>query len=128
VTNWLIYGAPGFTGRRIAAEAKHQGLSPILAGRTLDPLNALGRELDLPTRCFSLGNKHDIKKTLADIKIVVNAAGPFFFTATALRECWIETATHYLDISGEMDVLSETIKNNDAAKAAGVLIVSGAVS
>ena len=30
--NWLIYGANGFTGRLIAAEAKRQGLAPVLAG------------------------------------------------------------------------------------------------
>ena len=31
---WLIYGATGYTGRLVAEDAKRQGLSPILAGRS----------------------------------------------------------------------------------------------
>ena len=37
-THWMIYGANGYTGHLIAAEAKRQGLTPILAGRTLPNL------------------------------------------------------------------------------------------
>eukprot|EP01031_Cornospumella_fuschlensis_P015580 gene15580-19046_t len=32
-TTWMIYGANGYTGQLVAAEAVRQGLTPILAGR-----------------------------------------------------------------------------------------------
>ncbi|HWV10721.1 MAG TPA: hypothetical protein VN156_14345, partial [Pseudomonas sp.] len=32
--NWLIYGANGYTGRLLAEQARREGLTPILAGRS----------------------------------------------------------------------------------------------
>lgn len=32
-SNWIIYGANGYTGELIAREAVRQGLKPTLAGR-----------------------------------------------------------------------------------------------
>ena len=38
---WMIYGANGYTGRLVAAEARRQGLRPVLAGRRAGPIEAL---------------------------------------------------------------------------------------
>jgi short subunit dehydrogenase-like uncharacterized protein len=38
---WTIYGANGYTGRLVAREAKRQGKTPILAGRSPGPVAAL---------------------------------------------------------------------------------------
>ena len=44
---WLIYGANGYTGRLVAREAVRRGMRPRLAGRRLESIEAVGRELDL---------------------------------------------------------------------------------
>jgi short subunit dehydrogenase-like uncharacterized protein len=126
VSKWVIYGATGYAGKRVAAEAVKRGLTPILAGRSKTQLEEVGHELGLETRCFTLDEPANIRASLADIALLVNAAGPFTFTASALCEACITTGTNYIDITGEMDVLSASFELNTAAKEAGVLIVSGA--
>src|SRR5437773_600942 len=45
---WLIYGAYGYTGQRIAREAVRRGARPILAGRDEAKLRSVGDELGCP--------------------------------------------------------------------------------
>ena len=51
---WMIYGANGYTGRMIVAEAVRRGLRPVLAGRNAAELEALAKPHDLPVRAFPL--------------------------------------------------------------------------
>ena len=51
---WMIYGANGYTGRLVAAEAKRRGLNPLLAGRRAGPIEKLATELGLRARVFDL--------------------------------------------------------------------------
>ncbi len=50
----LIYGATGYTGKLTARAAKLQGLTPILAGRSVDKVKPLADELGLAWRAFYL--------------------------------------------------------------------------
>ncbi len=120
----MIYGATGFAGKRIAREAIIQGLTPILAGRSKVQLEEIGLELGLETRCLSLEEPTEVSASLTDVALLVNAAGPFIFTATALRQACIETGTNYIDITGEMGVLSASLELNARAEKTGVFIVS----
>ncbi|MEO8630396.1 MAG: hypothetical protein ABI612_20205, partial [Betaproteobacteria bacterium] len=57
---WLLYGATGYTGRKIAIQAATSGLRPILAGRS-DSVRKLAAELGLPVRVFGLEPaKHEV--------------------------------------------------------------------
>jgi len=126
MSKWVIYGATGYAGKRMATEAVKRGLTPILAGRSKTQLEEVGHELGLETRCFTLDDPAKLHASLSDFELLVNAAGPFIFTASALCEACIATGTNYIDITGEMDVLSASLNLNTAAKEAGILIVSGA--
>ncbi|MBL4660291.1 MAG: saccharopine dehydrogenase NADP-binding domain-containing protein [Alcanivoracaceae bacterium] len=126
LSNWVIYGATGYTGERIAREAVARGLSPILAGRSKEKLQTLADELSLDFHVHSLDDSHSLCRALADVALVVNAAGPFIHTAKQMRAACIASVTHYIDISGEIDVLSASLAANEAAKTAGVLCISGA--
>ena len=53
---WMIYGANGYTGHLVAAEAKRQGLNPVLAGRRAGPIEKLATELGLRRQA---ANNHD---------------------------------------------------------------------
>ena len=81
---WMIYGANGYTGELIAREAKRQGTTPILAGRSAAKIAALASELKLPPKAFRLEAPSDIVEALRGVRLVLNCAGPFSKTADAM--------------------------------------------
>ena len=123
---WMIYGANGYTGELIAREAKSQGKTPILAGRSAAKTIALARQLTLPSTAFRLEAPSEIVAALGGIRLVLNCAGPFSKTADPLMRACIAAKAHYLDITGEIDVLEGAHHFDAAAKAAGVVLCPGA--
>jgi short subunit dehydrogenase-like uncharacterized protein len=122
---WLIYGATGFTGRLIAAEAIRRGLAPILAGRSGHAVFALAEELKLPARVFTLDSAEDIHRGLEGVRLVMHCAGPFVLTSAAVVEACLALHAHYLDITGEIPVFEAVLGRDGDAKAAGVALVPG---
>lgn len=119
----MIYGANGYTGRLIAAEAVRQGLKPILAGRHRNDLEALARDLKCASRVFGLDHAAAIAAQLEGVSAVLNCAGPFSQTAAMMMEACLQAQVHYLDITGEIDVLEAAAALDRRAKEAGVAIV-----
>jgi uncharacterized protein YbjT (DUF2867 family) len=74
---WMIYGANGYSGQLVAAEARRRGLNPVLAGRRAGPIAKLAAELGLPMRVFGLHDAPVAAAAIADIAVVANCAGPF---------------------------------------------------
>ncbi|USD36124.1 trans-acting enoyl reductase family protein [Ferrimonas sp. SCSIO 43195] len=122
-SNWMIYGANGYTGKLIAEEAKRRGLTPVLAGRNPSAIEALAQLLDLPYRCFDLNAISD--SDLADIDLVLHCAGPFSATAEPMMQACIAQGCHYLDITGEVAVFELGQRLSDHAKAANVVLIPG---
>ncbi len=120
--HWLIYGANGYTGRLVAKECLAKGIKPILAGRNAEALGKLGGELGLTTRVFDL---KDAVKNLADISVVLHCAGPFSATVKPMVEACLSAGCHYLDITGEIDVLEWVFQQGARAKQAKVTLLSG---
>jgi len=124
----LIYGAYGYTGKLITGLAIDAGLTPILAGRSEGPLSAWQQEADgdLDTRCFALDDPATLDQALEGVDVVVHCAGPFSRTAQAMAESCIRTKTHYLDITGEIEVFENLFALDAAAKEVGVMLMPGA--
>ena len=74
---WMLYGADGYTGSRIAQHACEVGHRPLLAGRSEPALKALAHRLDLPCRIFDLDEPITLSEGLSDVDLVLNVAGPF---------------------------------------------------
>ena len=123
---WMIYGANGYTGELIAREAKGQGKSPVLAGRSAAKIATLASELELPSKAFRLEAPSEIVAALRGVRLVLNCAGPFSKTADAMMRTCIAAKAHYLDITGEIDVLEGAHRFDAEAKAAGVVLCPGA--
>jgi short subunit dehydrogenase-like uncharacterized protein len=123
---WLIYGANGYTGRLMAAEAVRRGLRPILAGRNARALRALGDEHGLTVRAFDLDDPAAIAAGLQDVSLVLHCAGPFSATSAPMLEGCIATGTHYLDITGEIDVFAHCHAQHSRAKTRGIVVLPGA--
>ncbi|QSG10122.1 saccharopine dehydrogenase family protein [Halapricum desulfuricans] len=121
---WLIYGAYGYTGELIAREAVDRGLDPILAGRSRESVDALAAELDCEARAFALSGPA-LAQQLDDVDLVLNCAGPFVDTHEPLVAACLDSDTHYLDITGEIEVFESIRGFDDRARRAGLTLLPG---
>ncbi|MDH2310653.1 saccharopine dehydrogenase family protein [Methylobacterium brachiatum] len=126
MTEILIYGATGYTGTLLAEHAAAQGLRPVLAGRDPDKLRPLAARLGSDWRAAPLDDPGRLREALAGIGAVIHAAGPFSKTARPMAEACLATGTHYLDITGEIDVLESLAARDAEAKAAGIVLLPAA--
>lgn len=124
-TGWMLYGANGYTGQLAARRAVARGERPVLAGRSAEGVNRLAQELGLEARVFDLGDRAALHRELGGVAAVLHCAGPFAWTSRAMVDACLATSTHYLDITGEIDVF-EAIHARDAeARRAGVVLLPG---
>ena len=122
-TTWMVYGASGYTGRLIAERAAAKGLRPILAGRTAESIEPLAKKLGLEARIFPLDAPQTIVSQLSAVTLVLNCAGPFSKTARVMIAACLEAGAHYLDITGEIDVIEHAASRDQPARAAGVSLI-----
>ena len=122
---WLLYGANGYTGELAARLAAARGHRPILAGRSASGVCALSDELGLERRLFSLDEPRRIDDALAGMGLVLHCAGPFSRTSKAMADACLRTRTHYLDLTGEVDVFEALAARDHEARAAGVMLLPG---
>ncbi len=130
--NILLYGATGYSGGLIAAEMKLWNdeaggdCRMILAGREAAPLKTLADEHDMDYRVFGLDDRKEVRQGLRDMDVVINAAGPFAWTAERLAKVALEVECHYVDINGEADVYKKLDDLAVHARRRDVAIVCGA--
>lgn len=124
-TNWLLYGANGYTGALTAREAKRRGMTPVLAGRNRAEVEALARELGFEARVFGLDDVNAVAGNLKDIAVVLHCAGPFSATARPMLEACARAGAHYLDITGEIDVFEYVHQHDAKWKQAGIIAMPG---
>ena len=124
-TEFVLYGAYGYTGDLIARLAAERGLRPLLAGRDPERLEALGRELSLPWLAFDLDDPARVAASLGDHPVVLHCAGPFTHTARPMVRACLDSKTHYLDITGEADVFLSMAHRGPKAAEAGVMLLPG---
>ena len=122
---FLLYGANGYTGRLTAELAVQRGMQPVLAGRSEARVREVAEPLGLEHRAFSLDAPDEVDRGLAEIDAVLHMAGPFSRTSAPMVDACLRTRTHYLDITGEIDVFEAIFARNDEAKRAGVALVPG---
>ena len=124
-SNWMIYGANGYTGELIAREAVRQGLKPILAGRNKAKVESLAQELGLEFRVFGLDDVTKISEQLNGLKLVMHCAGPFSSTSKPMMQACLKAGSHYLDITGEISVFELAQSLNAQAQQANVVLCPG---
>ena len=132
--NVLLYGATGYSGGLIATEGKERGMSKqdggnfkmILAARNGTELRRVAEKNCMDYRVFGLDDRHEVRKRLDGIDVVLNAAGPFAFTAERLLNAALAMGCHYVDINGEVDVYMKLDDFGREATQRGVAIVSAA--
>ena len=124
---WGIYGATGVTGRLVVAEAVARGLRPVLLGRSEATLRPFAEQCGLDWRVAQADviGSSALDSAVADLVVVLNAAGPFSITVSAVLESCLRGGTSYLDLSNELDTVTHTYAMHSRALAAGVTVVPG---
>lgn len=123
--DWMLYGAYGYTGDLVAREAHRRGLRPTLAGRRRGPLEALADELGLPWMELGLDDAATLDRALAPFGLVLHCAGPFARTAAPMVEACLRQRTHYLDVTGEVEVFAAIHQRDRVAREHGVMLLPG---
>jgi short subunit dehydrogenase-like uncharacterized protein len=124
--SWMLYGAAGYTGTLIARHARERGHRPLLAGRSAPAVTALAERLGLRHKVLALDDPAALSAALADVDLVLNAAGPFLHTAAPLAEACLRAGVHYLDIGNELQVFRALYDLHQRAQRVGVAIIPGA--
>jgi saccharopine dehydrogenase-like protein len=126
-TNKLVtvFGAYGHTGKFVVAELVKRGYIPILSGRRLDKLNAIGVSYpELEIRPASIDDPNSLDNALEGAFAVINCAGPFLDTATPLVEAALRKRVHYLDMAAEQQCVLTTYERfTEKALDRGILII-----
>ena len=121
----LVYGATGYTGKLVAAEAAARGVDVVLGGRDPEKLKAVAEPFGFETRSVSLSDGPRLRATLDDVAAVLHIAGPFSATARPMVEACLATGTHYLDVTGELDVFEALAQRDEEARRAGIVLIPG---
>src|SRR5690242_17266656 len=124
MSDWLIYGANGYTGTLIAKEAVSRGLRPMLAGRS-QAVAEMATRLGLRHRVFGLDDAATVREGLAGMTAVLHCAGPFAHTYRAVADACLAGHVHYLDVTGEIGVFEGLAALDAAARAANVMLLPG---
>ncbi len=120
----LLYGATGYTGRLILERCLARGLRPVLGGRS-DAVRALAGPLGLEACIADLEDRALLRRSVEGIGVVMHCAGPFSRTSKPMAEACLAGGAHYLDITGEISVFEALAARDDAARAAGVMLLPG---
>ncbi len=125
MSNFLIYGANGYTGDLITRYAVERGLKPILAGRNAIAVEALAKKHHLEYRIFSLDETDRVDAALQEVDMVLHCAGPFSITSRPMVEACLRNKKHYTDITGEIAVFEACAAMDKKAEAAGIMVMPG---
>lgn len=123
--SFLIYGASGYTGKLTVERTIKKGLKPTLAGRTESKIKPLADEFGLDYIIFDLEDIAVIASHLDKFPLVLNCAGPFSKTAKPMVKACLQSGTHYLDITGEIEVFEWVKSNHQNAVEKRVILMSG---
>jgi short subunit dehydrogenase-like uncharacterized protein len=97
-----VYGSTGFTGRLVAAELRRRGAEFVLSGRNPAKLEILAEEIGgAETKTARLDDPASLRDLLDPCAAVISCAGPFERHGEPVLAAAVETATHYLDTTGE---------------------------
>jgi short subunit dehydrogenase-like uncharacterized protein len=122
---FMIYGATGYTGKLVARTAKALGMHPILAARNEARLKSVAGQHGFDFRAFALEDTPALMEALAEVDVVLHIAGPFSATSKPMLDACMKTGTHYLDITGEIDVFEACAARDEEAVQAGIMVMPG---
>ncbi len=123
----LVLGGSGVFGSRLChLLADDPRLAVTAAGREASRLEPLAKDLGIAT--VALDWRRDLDRVLSEQRFdaLVHVAGPFQAQDYAVAEACVRHGVHYLDLADDAAFVCGIDKLDEAAKAAGVLVCTGA--
>jgi short subunit dehydrogenase-like uncharacterized protein len=125
VSEILLYGVTGYTGRLILDEALAKGLRPVLSGRNAAAVQELAAAHQLEARPAALDDPAALDRALAGVRVVLHCAGPFGRMSPPMLDACIRNGAHYLDITGEIAVFERIAALSARIASAGITAIPG---
>jgi len=128
----VLFGATGFTGQLVAeqlAERAPEGTRIALAGRSLAKLGEVRDQLgdraaDWPLLLADSANQATLTKLARSTVALASTVGPYAKYGLPLVEACAKAGTHYVDLTGEVLFMRESIDAYDEiARGTGARIV-----
>lgn len=85
----------------------------------------MGDDLGLSTQTVSLEEPAHLRSVLEDVSVVVHCAGPYVHTAEPMVDACLDTSTHYLDLTGEVNVFRALVERDQEAEQADIVLLPG---
>lgn len=122
-----VYGATGFTGRLVAAEALRRGLPVVLAGRRRKALETVADELGgrASVMVADATDPASLASLAARSAVLVSTVGPYARLGRPVVEAALAAPCHYLDVSAEVAFLAWVYEQNSRASASGIALCPG---
>lgn len=125
----LIIGGYGGFGARLSKRLAKAGWRVWVGGRRLDAATAFCADL-AGCEPVAMDRQQDVSPVLIALKpdLLIDAAGPFQGNNYAIPRACIAAGVHYLDLADARDFVCGIGELDDAARAAGVIVMGGASS
>lgn len=123
-----VYGASGYQGKLIVASLARRGIDVVLVGRSPGRLREAAALVGLDSvRVADLSDVDRLAAAFEGCSAVINCAGPFTRSGTAVTRAALTAGCHYVDTSGEQLQIKQTFDAfGAAAEDAGVTVVPAA--
>ena len=121
----LIYGANGYTGKLIVEKAVKQNLNFVISGRNENKITDLAKKFNVEYFISSIEEIDQKPDSLKDFDILINCAGPFSKTVKPILNACLKSHTHYLDITGEIEVFRYCKSMHQKAQKSDIIICPG---
>ncbi|WP_422116340.1 saccharopine dehydrogenase NADP-binding domain-containing protein [Brachybacterium sp. UNK5269] len=126
-----VLGATGITGRvalaHLQERAEAAGITVRAGGRDPDRIRALCARRGIPVPQLVRADVEDpasLDDLLRGAAVLINLAGPYTRLAPPVLAACLRSATHYLDLTGEPQLVIRTDRDlHSAAKEAGIALV-----
>lgn len=127
----VVFGATGFVGRLVAdylATHAPAGVRVGLAGRSREKLAQVRAGLDPKAAAWPLvvadaSDDESIAALTQGTRVVVTTVGPYRRSGLKLVDACVDAGTDYIDLTGEVLFVHESIERHERAVASGARIV-----
>ncbi|HJT03908.1 MAG TPA: saccharopine dehydrogenase NADP-binding domain-containing protein [Pseudonocardiaceae bacterium] len=122
----VLFGATGYTGRRVAQSMVRRGLRPVLAGRDAGRLSAVASRLDnLEVARADVTDTASVRALIRRGGVLVSTVGPFIRLGEPALRAAIEAGAIYLDSTGESPFIRRVFEEfGPAAQRTGASLIT----
>jgi short subunit dehydrogenase-like uncharacterized protein len=121
-----VYGATGYTGKLVAGELRRRGAEFVLAGRNPAKLEIVAEDVGgAPFRAVGTDDGAGLRELLEPCASVIACAGPFQLHGEPVLAAAVDSATHYIDTTGEQPFMRKVFDDyGERAEQAGIAAVT----